>query len=808
MNDAGFTDQGWLADLVRTRTRELAQALDQSEQHRRALQASEHKLQLLIKYAPMAVAMLDRDMRYMAHSDRWLSDYGLNEKSLVGRSHYEVFPEIPERWKQVHRRCLQGATETSDDDSFVRSDGRREYLRWTIHPWRDADGRIGGLVVLSEVITARKEAELELARSRETLAVLNRRLSQAQRIARMGYFMCDLADGTVEWSAELYRVFGVTRDHIPHSLEDCVSQFVHPDDREMVTAKMGEIETGNSGAFDFRIVQPVSHEPRVLHLECEAIMGADGKLERIFGTVQDITEQQQREERLRASESTMRILVQHAPEAILIYDVDAHRFVEANPLAERLMGLTREQILNIDPLTTVEPKLPEGILLTDAAPAIIRRVLRGATETQRLIVRHTSGEKIETEVRLVRLPSADRRLIRGSLIDIRERRSLEEQLRQAQKMDAMGKLAGGVAHDFNNLLTAIKGFAGYAAEAVRDRPETLRDLQEVLKAAEKAERLTSQLLTFSRRQSISPRVLVINAVVEDMGKMLRRLLGEDIAYETQLAPDLWPTRIDEGALSQVLVNLAVNARDAMPQGGRLLIRTHNQAVEAPTSTWPVASSTGDWVVLEVRDWGTGMPPEVAERVFEPFFTTKERGKGTGLGLPTCYGIVRQAGGHIEVHSHPGEGTKVRIFLPRTTAVPETRSSPPPRLVPTGSETVLVVEDDPQVRQLAVRVLERGGYQVLQAGDGEEALGYFGASGPKIDLVLTDVLMPRMGGKQLADRLRHERPELPVLFMSGHAQQLIASHGGLGEHETLLAKPFTPMELLNKVREQLSSKPQG
>lgn len=518
----------------------LRSSVIQDEEAYTELAASEERLRQIIKHSPQAIAVFDRQLRYLMHSDRWIEDYKLTDQNLTGKYHYDVFPELPERWKEAHRRCLAGAVERAEEDCFERTDGRLEWVRWEVRPWREATGEIGGVVMLTEVITARK--------------------------------------------------------------------------------------------------------------------------------------------------------------------------------------------------------------------------------------------------------------------------ALEEQLRQAQKMEAIGRLAGGVAHDFNNLLTIIQTFGGFVLEALPEWNPARADMSEVLGAAKRAESLTQQLLTFSRQRTVRPRIINLNEIVKEVSRMLQRIVGEDIQLETRLAQDLWNVRADPTAIDQVLINLAINARDAMESGGNLLIETYNAQLDIDYAqergdTVPA----GEYAVIAVSDEGTGIDTDTRRRIFEPFFTTKGPGIGTGLGLSTCYGIVKQANGHIWVYSEVGRGSTFKVYLPRVsgeTAPTASAQTISPDL--RGEETVLVAEDDEQVRRLTVRALTKHGYTVLQAATGDEAIAIAERHPGRIHLLLTDVVMPKMSGSDLVRRLTAVYPDTRILYMSGYTANAIVQHGELQEGVLLLQKPFTELRLVSKVREALDS----
>jgi PAS domain S-box-containing protein len=394
----------------------------------------------------------------------------------------------------------------------------------------------------------------------------------------------------------------------------------------------------------------------------------------------------------------------------------------------------------------------------------------------------------------------------GTQRDVTEQRHLEEQFRQSQKMEAVGQLAGGIAHDFNNLLTAILGNTQLLLRELPPGDSKRGDVEEIRKASERAASLTRQLLAYSRRQMLQPEVLDLNVVVAEMDKMLRRLIGEHIALVAVPTPDLGRVRADPNQIEQVIVNLAVNARDAMPDGGKLTLETANVDLDETFAQTHLGAVPGSYAMLAVTDTGTGMDASVRAHLFEPFFTTKEVGKGTGLGLATVYGIVKQSGGYISVYSEPGRGTSVKIYLPRIEAPAATPPGPQKGGAARGSETVLVVEDEPAVLTLSRRALEAQGYVVLAASDAAAALRVVERHGGTIHLLLTDVVMPGMSGRELADRLAAQRPGIRVLYMSGYPGDAVVQHGTLPSGSAFLQKPFSPDGLSRKVRDVLDAHP--
>jgi PAS domain S-box-containing protein len=525
----------------------------------------------------------------------------------------------------------------------------------------------------------------------------------------------------------------------------------------------------------------------------------DDNCEVLHGTLIDITERKRADEAIQESERRYRTLVEHAPEAIVILDADSGRFIDANENAVRLYGLERDRLLQVGPFELSPPTQPDGRDSRAAGMDFIRRALAGAVPVFEWVHRNAAGDDIPCEVRLVRLPAEGRRLIRGSVSDIRARKQLEERLRQAERLQSIGQLAGGVAHDFNNLLTIINGYTDLLLDQVAPDHPWHSFVEEVHKAGERAAALTRQLLAFGRRQFLQPVVLDLNREVTQLGELLRRLIGARIQLVTELDPALQPIRADRSQIEQVLLNLVVNARDAMPQGGRLTIATANVILgEADVLARPELRP-GAYVRLTVSDTGCGMAPQTRARIFEPFFTTKEIGKGTGLGLATVYGIVKQSGGHIEFTSELGRGTSFWIDLPAVAAQPLDPGELLPDLadLPRGSETILLVEDEAAVRLLARRVLQQSGYVVLDAPDGPAALQLVARHEGPIHL---------LSGPELVHRLQSARPEIKVLYISGYAENTLGQHSVAAAEVRLLKKPFPPTDLVRAVREVLDGSP--
>lgn len=514
----------------------------------------------------------------------------------------------------------------------------------------------------------------------------------------------------------------------------------------------------------------------------------------------DITARKQAEAQLREANQTLRALIEASPLAVVAMDFDGN-VRSWNRTAQQMFGWTEQDVLGQQ-----FPAVPEND--DEFFRANLKRARHGETlsgiERQRL---RKDGSLID-----VALWNAVQRDASGVpvgvisvIADITQRKHLEEQLRQSQKMEAVGRLAGGVAHDFNNLLTVVTGFSQLVIDSMNPQDPLRAPLEEILKAGNRAAGLTNQLLAFSRRQMIRPTVIDINRVIADMERMLRRLISEDIELVLQLAPGLRSVRADLGQIQQVVMNLAINARDAMAEGGRLQIETSNVELRAIDLTAHPELRRGHYVLLSFTDTGEGMDETTRSRLFEPFFTTKGLGRGTGLGLSTVYGIIKQNGGDIAVWSEPGRGASFRIYLPGLSAEPEPVHEPGIQAVQRGaSETILLVEDEPGLRNMVRQVLGAQGYRVIEACDGRDALRAYRELSKPIDILITDVVMPHMNGQELARQLTVLQPDLKVVYISGYAEPVLARYGVGNEGVTFLQKPFTPGELRRTVRDALGA----
>jgi two-component system cell cycle sensor histidine kinase/response regulator CckA len=671
-------------------------------------------------------------------------------------------------------------------------DGSYKWLGWTVQSSGRQEGHI---YAVARDITEQKRAEERLRASEEWY----RLLFDANPLPMWVYDIETLAFLAVNDAAVEH--YGYSREEF---FAMCITDIRPPDDVPKVLAAA---RAPDSPEFAGGVWQHRTKDGRTISVE--VVTHALTVLDRParLTLAHDVTERRRAERQLRETNDTLQTLIQASPLAIVTTDING-TVSEWNVAAERMFGWFAGDVLGraipILPVEQLEDDLRR--LSSSGEPSFTGYETRCARK---------DGTLVDVYVSTAVLRGIGG--VQGTvwvMADVTERKMVEEQLRQAQKMDAVGQLAGGVAHDFNNLLTVITSYGQFLLNALPEQDPRRSDAHQITQAAARAASLTRQLLAFSRRQVLQPQVLDVNEVIGDMERLLRRVISEDISLVTQFDNTIGAVRADRGQIEQVVMNLVVNARDAMPTGGVLAITTRVVQLDAAYARRHSGVNPGRHVVFSVRDTGSGMDAATQQRIFEPFFTTKAKGKGTGLGLSTVYGIVRQSGGHIEVRSAPGRGTAFDIILPQVSAtVPARGELPIGAALPRGTETVLVVEDEDAVRHIVRRVLEAQGYVIIEACDGNDALQTCARRGDDIDLVLTDVIMPGMGGRELARELGSLRPKLTILFMSGYNDdgELAVSGGDLGS--AVLAKPFTSETLARQVREALDrretpEKPRG
>ncbi len=757
--------------------------------------ASEGRYRALMEQANDAILILELGHRVLEANLRAEQMLGRPRPEIVGR-YYDEFV-IPDEQADSARRQEQLLTDGTirvERRQLVRADGARLSVEVSASVVRL--GEESAVLTILRDITERERAEAALRAAQQRLQHV---VSSSPAVL---YSLRVEGESLVPtWVSEnIVRLSGYTPEE--NAGADWWAERIHPEDRERVIAQIPKLLSEGYVVREYRFRHKdgtyrwVGDEQRLLR-------DPAGKAVEVVGSWSDVTPRKEAELRLHEGEEQYRLLFDSNPHPMAVFDQENSAFLAVNDASVRHYGYSREEFLA---MTVKEVRVPEEVpaLATDLDPSRAERADVTTQLPKATKHRKKDGSVIEVEIAASPITFQGRPAWLALVSDVTEKRSLEAQLLQSQKMESMGRLAGGVAHDFNNLLGIITGYGGLLHKRVSADPRLAKYVEDIVKAADRAAGLTRQLLAFSRKQVLQPRILDLKAVVGETENMLRRLIGEDIQLVTVCDDQLGPVRADPGQMDQVLMNLAVNARDAMPRGGRLTIETGNVILDRAYASRHAGVEPGRYVMLAVSDTGHGMTPEVQARLFEPFFTTKELGKGTGLGLATVHGIVKQSGGHIWVYSEPARGTTFKIYLPRADAPgADTLTAPSAENeLPRGSETILLVEDEASLRGFVRECLEAAGYIVLEARHGVEALKISERHPTPIHLLLTDVVMPVMSGRELAQEVRASRPETRVLYMSGYTDDAVVLHGVLAADVAFLQKPFTAEALARKVRQLL------
>jgi PAS domain S-box-containing protein len=703
--------------------------------------------------------------------------------------HSNGTPYTPLEWP-LARTVTTREPVRSEEIRIQRGDGSDGFIRMSSAPITDANGKFVAAVAIVVDVTDQRKAERAVKSTDERLRFVAKATTDV-------IWDWDIATNALVWNDSVETAFG----HKQHKIYPEIQWWydhLHPEDRERVIAGVHAVleDGGVNWSDQYRYQR---FDGTYANVVDRGYIARDltGAAIRMIGAMTDVTERTRSEAAIRFQAQLLNAVQQAVvatdPEGIVIF---------WNKFAENLYGWTAEEAVG----GTIEELTPSPFL-RDHGAEIVERGAAGESWTGEFLVQGKSGKSFPAL--LTTSPVLDEKgrvlgFVRVS-IDLTERRNLEEQFRQSQKMDAVGRLAGGIAHDFNNLLTVIRLNTEIILDSFDATDPRSDDVRQIKSAAERASSLTRQLLAFSRKQILQPRVLDMNSVVGTVEPMLRRLIGEDITITSQCGARGYVVA-DPGQLEQILVNLVVNARDAMPQGGRISIETKNVDLDENYTSEHAPVVAGRYVMLAVTDTGVGMNADTKEHAFDPFFTTKDPGKGTGLGLATVYGIVKQSGGYVWIYSEPAHGTALKLYFPEVSAA--AAFGPTPEYQPTvktpnrGSETILLVEDEEAVRGLACRILERQGYRVIAAQHGRDAMEIATKEAGHIDLVLTDVVMPGMNGRGLVERLSGIRPSIKSLYMSGYTDDDIIRRGFIEPSKSFLQKPFTSEALLETVRKVL------
>jgi len=656
--------------------------------------------------------------------------------------------------------------------------------------------RRGGRDEISALIDTFNGMLAQIQQRDDALQKTQERFNLALMSAGVGTWSLDIHNRLLTWDDYTYPLFGLKPGTFSGRLED-MKKLVHPDDWENVPrGTKAQVAANGTVESEFRAIWP-DGSIHFLAMRSKVYRDGTGKAVRRAGVCWDITANKQAKQALTDSEERYRFLFEANPHSMWIYDPQTLAFLAVNDTAVEHFGFSREEFLKMK-TTDLNPRVDERQSAGDAGA-----VNHGFEGSGTAILQKKDGTIIHVEFASHNLPFGEGNTRLVAVGDITDRKKLEDQLRQSQKMEAIGRLAGGVAHDFNNLLTIIVGYGQMVQEQLE--PDDARNgyMTEILKASERAASLTRQLLAFSRQQVLAPRLLDLNELVVNTEKMLRRLIGEDIELATVLRRGLADVKADPGQIEQVIMNLVVNSRDAMPSGGKVTIETSNVELDESYSQEHPEVKPGHYVMLAVSDTGAGMDAETQKRIFEPFFTTKEKDKGTGLGLAMVYGIVKQSGGHIWVYSEINIGTVFKIYFPRCMESKEAVPALPEHAHSArGSETILLVEDEEALRMLVQNILQGRGYKVLAPKEVTEALALSENYGGSIHLLLTDVVMPKMSGRELAQQVITRHKGIKVIYMSGYTNDAIVQHGVLESDVAFLQKPFSPDSVVRKVQEVL------
>ncbi|NOX36079.1 MAG: PAS domain S-box protein [Calditrichaeota bacterium] len=790
--------QKHLEKLVSRRTRELEASnrklkaeIQERKQIEKHLRESEQKFRRLIELSPNGIMIIDLQGYIQMCSPAMLRILDADsEAQLLGRNFLEFLaPESRPLCRECFQKVLESPVDIKRVDSIMITLKQRRVHVETDAAFFEWQGKPAVQVVVRDVSERIQTAE-EM-----------KRLYSAIQQTDDHIFITD-RNGVIEYvNPSVEKCTGYRREELIGKTPAIFNSGRHPE--EFFKKMWDEILAGHTYSAVF-VNRKKNGELYFEEKTITPIRNSRGEITHFVSTGRDITERIRAEEKLKESEERFRRFFEQDLTGDFIATPDG-KIQFCNPAFARILGFA-----TVDEAAAIN--LKEFYPSPEQWEELIQRVKKQKKLEQiEVQLKRRDGRPIHIIENVIGIfdRKGELKEVQGYLFDVTEHKKLEEQLRQSQKMEAIGQLAGGIAHDFNNLLTVINGYCELLLLQLKPEDPTYSKIQMIQNAGEKAASLTSQLLAFSRRQVMKPEVVNLNQLITGLTRMLRRLIRENIRIETRLAEDLGNTKIDPVQMEQVLVNLVVNARDAMPEGGKIMIETQNVWLDDSYTKAHFDIKAGPYVMLAVSDTGIGMSKDIMDHIFEPFFTTKEKGKGTGLGLSTVYGIIKQSNGYIMVYSEPGKGTTFKIYLPRimeTAPRPQRQKSIISTL--TGNETILIVEDEEMVRQLAMTILKDHGYRVLAARNGEEALKLGQNYEGKIDLLLTDVVMPSVNGPELGRLLKKYHPGLKVIFMSGYTDNSIQYHLQFTEGALFIQKPFSSQKLLQTIRKLLETNPKN
>lgn len=760
-------------------------------------------LDMITKNVSDLIAILDTDGKRLYNSDSYEKILGDPKKLRGTDSFKEIHPDDREKIIKIFQETVKSGIGQRGEYRFIAEDGSTRYIESQGNVIKDTKGKVKNVIVISRDVTEREEFELALHDSEERLKSILKSIPDI--IYRLD------PQGRITFISDAIQRYGYKSSQL---LGMNMLDLVHPSDKEKANYRINERRTGDrrTKSFELRFLttqgkavyfedrlESIQMEP-VFLLEAEGLYDTEHPLEKSFmgtqGIARDITEHKKTEDENVMLAQALKCI----SECVSVTDL-YNNIIFINDAFLKTYGFERHELIGKSISVVRGGKTSKAEL-----KVIYSKTLAGSFKGE---IQNIKKDGTEFPIHLSSSVINDQNGIPIALIgvatDISDRKRLETQLQQSQKLEAIGKLAGGVAHDFNNLLTVIQGYSELVLSNIHIKDPIVEKIKQISEAASRAESLTKQLLAFSRKQIMQPKVIDLNSLINDMQDMLQRLIGADIEFVIQLSENLGQIKADPGQVEQVIMNLVVNARDAMQQGGQLMIDTENVIINERFIHLYPGAQKGDYVHLKIRDTGLGMDKETQAHIFEPFFTTKEEGAGTGLGLSTVYGIIKQSGGYIYVSSERKKGTTFNLLFPR---VHEPLDSEEKSIIPdsqlAGEETVLVVEDQHEVRQLIIETLKMYGYNVLDSPNGGKALVLCQRYKSKIDLIISDIVMPQMSGKELIDKLLLSHPNMKVVFISGYSENSFSKKNSLDLGMIFIQKPFTPLDLLRKIRQLLDS----
>ena len=743
------------------------------------LMVSEEKLRAIIDNSTAIIYLKDAEGKYMLINSRWEILFNLTSEQVIGKTDYDIFPEIiAHTFRQNDLKVLEANTPLEFDEAAPNHDGLHHYISIKF-PLLNSNGIPYAVCGISTDITERKLAE--------------ERLKEAQRLAKVGNWNWDIVNNKLSWSDEIYRTFGLKPQEFGATYEAFLN-YVHPGDRKFVTIRMNEaLNNKRPYSIDHRIVLPDGKE-KIVHEEAVVTFDEKRAPTRMDGTVQDITERKLAEEAVIELKDKYEGLVNNIALGIYRRNVDG-RLLEVNQAAVKMFETdSKEELLKHNVIDFYQDKSR----LKDVNDRLLKY---GFIKSEEIETVTAKGRRFWSSVSSVMKRDKNGHIyLDGVVEDITEKKGLADQLRQSQKMEAIGQLAGGIAHDFNNILTAIIGY-GNLLLMKRKEDELLKNyINQILTLSEKAAHLTQGLLAFSRKQMIKLQIVELNDIIKRVEKILARVISENIELKTNLTDKEIIVKADSVQIEQVLMNLATNARDAMPAGGVLSISTELVEMDNEFINQHGYGTPGRYALITVSDNGMGMDEAARKKVFEPFFTTKEVGKGTGLGLSIVYGLIKQHKGYIDVHSEPGKGTAFKIYLPTTEKIAGQQEQPTLTAdIKGGIETILLAEDEATVRETTKALLNEFGYTVIEAVNGEDAVSQFKENRDKIELLIFDMVMPKKNGKEAYEEIKKISPAVKIIYLSGYAASVMKG-AILDSDANFISKPVTPNELLRKIRE--------